>query len=161
MVINQWDRFPRDVFQSGLLRISDSQGKDWALAVPVHLDRAYKMVCIIWLFFFFIRLYSGGDQLQHLQDPPQLFHAIFKPTLLLLAIAYRYTELWIFMGGREVEGAEVGVLDSRKLHEELCMQRAGWTAPCCCPKPCSSSRERALMVWNMWFAELTSPGWCV
>lgn len=111
--------------------------------------------------FFSIRLYSGGDQLQHLQDPPQIFHAIFKPTLLLLAIAYRYTELWIFMGGREVEGAEVGVLDSRKLHEELCMQRAGWTAPCCCPKPCSSSRERALMVWNMWFAELTSPGWCV
>lgn len=29
------------------------------------------------------------------------------------------------MGGREVEGAEVGVLVSRKLHEELCMQRAG------------------------------------
>lgn len=90
------------------------------MAVPVHLDRVYMMVCIIQLCFF-ISLYSGSDQLQHLQDSPQPFLTVFKPMLLLLASTYRYTELWIFMGGGEVEGAEVGVLVSRKLYEELCI----------------------------------------
>ena len=98
MAINQCSRFPRDVSLSGLLTLSDSQGRDQALAVLADPDRVYVMVCII-LLWFRVRLRSGGDQPQRLGEL-QVFLATCKPAPLTLVSTFWHTEIRIVMGGR-------------------------------------------------------------
>lgn len=98
-MINRWSRFPRDVSQSGLPRLSDSQGWDQALAVPANPDRVYVMVDII-LLWFCIRLRSSGDQLQRLGELQKGFFATCKLAPVTLVSPSQHTEIRIIMGGR-------------------------------------------------------------
>lgn len=91
-MINQWSRFPRDVFLSGLLTLSDSQGRDQALAVLADPDRVYVTVCII-LLWFRVRLRSGGDQPQRLGELQKVFLVTCKPAPLTLVSTFWHTEI--------------------------------------------------------------------
>lgn len=59
--------------------VSDSQGRNWALAVPADPDRVYVMVCIT-LLWFRVRLWSVRHQPQHLGE---LQEALLARTLSL------------------------------------------------------------------------------